>query len=141
MQQRITGAWQLQTWKRYRDDGTTEYPFGMTPRGILIYADDGSMAVQMVVADRPRLDTDDPIGGSIEQRAEAYSTCLSYFGSYELRESEIVHNVDAALFPNWSNTSQVRPFVFDEGKLVLQVKDNTGRVTSEIIWERKQDTA
>ncbi|MEJ2320783.1 MAG: lipocalin-like domain-containing protein [Gammaproteobacteria bacterium] len=139
MQEQITGAWQLQTWKRYSDDGTAEFPFGRSPRGILIYTDDGKMAVQMVVADRPVLDTDDPIGGSVEQRAEAYSTCLSYFGSYEVKDNEIVHVVDAALFPNWSNTSQARPFVFDQDKqlLHLQVKDDAGRVTSEIIWERK----
>lgn len=137
MQHEITGTWKLITWKRHRDDGTIVYPLGETPRGLLIYTADGSMAVQMVVADRPGLDTADPVGGEVNQRAEAYSTCLAYFGTYEVRDDEIVHNVDAALFPNWSNTSQARPFVFDEGNLVLQVKDDKGRVTNEIIWEPK----
>lgn len=137
MQLDITGAWQLKTWKRYLDDGTTAYPLGTRPRGILVYTPDGSMAVQMVVADRPRLDTDDPVGGSVQERAAAYSTCLSYFGTYEVKDGEVVHHVDAALFPNWSNTTQARPFVFDGSSLALQVRDATGRVTNEIIWERK----
>jgi len=137
MQHDIAGAWHLKTWKRHHDDGTLEYPLGVAPRGILIYGTDGSMAVQMVVADRPALDTDDPVGGPVEQRAAAYSTCLSYFGTYEVRDAEVVHHVEAALFPNWSDTTQARPFVFDDGQLILQVKDASGRVTNEMIWERK----
>lgn len=96
------------------------------------------MAVQMVVGQRPTLDTDDPVGGDVEERAQAYSTCLSYFGTYEIQGDEIVHYVEAALFPNWSNTTQRRPFVLEEGVLILQVKDAAGRLTNEILWERQQ---
>lgn len=141
MAQQIAGTWLLRTWRRHLEDGTVVFPFGEAPRGVLIYSRDGSMAVQMVVADRPRLDTDDPVGGEVEQRAAAYSSCLSYFGTYEVRENAVVHHVDAALFPNWTNTSQLRPFVFDAGNLVLQVKDENGRVTNEMIWERKQGSS
>jgi len=132
----IAGTWHLKAWQRYPDDGTIEYPFGETPQGLLIYGSDGSMAVQMVVADRARLDTDDPIGGDAQQRAAAYSTCLAYFGTWEVKDDEVVHHVKAALFPNWSNTSQARPLNLKDGELILQVKDHAGRVTSEIIWER-----
>jgi len=133
----ITGTWQLVTWKRHHDDNSVVFPLGENPRGVLIYTAEGTMSVHMLFADRPRLDTDDPVGGSIEQRAQAYSTCLSYFGSYEVNEHQVVHHVDSALFPNWSHTTQARPFVFDNGNLVLQVKDANGRVTNEMIWAPK----
>lgn len=137
MQLDITGTWLLKTWKRHHDDGTLVYPLGETPRGALIYAPDGTMIVQMLLADRPKLDTDDPVGGSVEQRAQAYSTCLAYFGTWESKENQVIHHVDSALFPNWSNTTQARPFVFDNGDLILQVKDANGHVTNEMIWTRK----
>jgi len=137
----IAGTWTLNTWRKMGDDGNWAYPFGKHPRGILIYAQDGGMAVQMVVADRPKLDTADPIGGSAEERAGAYSSCLSYFGAYEVQADKVIHKVDAALFPNWSDTEQARPFVFKDNELVLQVKDAEGNVTSEILWERKAQSA
>ena len=96
------------------------------------------MAVQMVAVDRPRLDTGDALGGEVEQRASAYSTCLAYFGRYEIRENEVIHQVEASLFPNWSGTVQARPFVFEGEDLVLQVKADDGRVTNEIVWTRSK---
>ena len=133
----IAGTWTLNTWRRVDGDGNWTYPFGEHPRGILVYAEDGGMAVQMVVADRPKLDTSDPIGGSVEERAGAYSSCLSYFGEYEVQTDKVVHKVHAALFPNWSDTEQARPFVLKGNGLVLQMKDAEGNLTGEILWERK----
>lgn len=137
MQRHIAGTWRLETWRRYNTDGSVAYPFGKKPRGILIYTRDGRMAVQMLSAERATIDTTDPLGGSAEARAAAYSTCLAYFGSYEVDGETVIHRVDASLFPNWSETVQARPFVFDGGALVLQVKGDDGRVTNEMIWARE----
>lgn len=132
----ISGTWRLATWRRYEDDGTFFYPFGEQPDGILVYTPDGFMAVQMVQADRPTLDTDNAIGGTEGERAGAYSTCLSYFGRYRFDGEQVVHMLDGSLFPNWSGTSQVRPFRLDDGDLVLEVRDASGRITNEIVWRR-----
>jgi hypothetical protein len=99
------------------------------------------MAVQMVAKDRPRVDARDALGGKVEERAAAYSTCLAYFGTYEVRDNAVIHQVEASLFPNWSDTVQARPFVFEGEDLVLQVKADDGRVTNEIVWARKQERA
>jgi hypothetical protein len=132
----LVGAWKLVTWRRHPGDGSVVYPLGRSPHGLLIYSADGAMSVHMLVADRPALATDDPVGGSVEERASAYSTCLTYFGSWEARGNEVVHHVDAALFPNWSRTTQSRPFVFVNDQLILQVKDGHGNVTNEMVWVR-----
>lgn len=132
----ITGTWRLVTWRRFDDDGTFFHPFGEQPDGILVYTPDGFMAVQMVQADRPTLDTDDAVGGTESERAAAYSTCLSYFGRYRIGDDQVVHLLDGSLFPNWSGTSQVRPFRLDDGDLVLEVRDPSGHITNEIAWRR-----
>ncbi len=141
MKRHVTGTWRLETWRRVNDDGTVVYPFGERPRGILIYAHDGRMAVQMLAADRPSIDTTDPLGGSAEARAAAYSTCLAYFGSYEVDGENVIHRVEASLFPNWSETVQARPFVLTDRELVLQMKAEDGRVTNEMVWTRESSAS
>jgi hypothetical protein len=132
----IVGTWRLVTWRRYAEDGVLEHPFGEHPDGLLIYAPDGHMAVQMVQAGRPALGTDDALGGSEAERASAYSSCLAYFGRYRLDDEQVTHLLDGSLFPNWSGTSQARPFRIDDDQLVLEVRDENGRVTNEIAWRR-----
>jgi hypothetical protein len=124
-------------WRRFGEDGTVAFPFGEDASGVLIYTPDGNMAVQMLTADRPRLNTDDPIGGDVGERAAAYSSCLAYFGTYEVDGQSVIHNVEAALFPNWSRTLQQRPFVRNGNELSLRVMGDDGRLTNEIVWIRK----
>ena len=68
-----------------------------------------------------------------------FKGCISYFGSYELNleENLIVHHVEGALFPNWSDTLQRRPFVLDGNELSLQGVDDDGRLTNEMVWMQK----
>lgn len=132
----ITGTWELEGWSRFEADGTEVHPLGTTPSGSLIYAPDGGMAVMMTAPERPKLDTDDPVGGSVDERADAYSTCLAYVGRYRVEDDSVVHELGASLFPNWSGTEQVRPFLVKDGRLLLQVRDSSERLTNEISWRR-----
>lgn len=139
----ITGTWVLESWRRFDANGGVSAPFGEKPEGMLIYAPDGNMAVMMVPRERPRLDTDDPLGGCESERARAYSSCLAYVGRYHRDGETVVHELEASLFPNWSHTSQARPLVLDgqgqSQRLLLQVKDATGRLTNEIAWRRRDE--
>jgi hypothetical protein len=137
MEPTIAGVWRLTTWRRTEDDGAVVYPFGKAPQGLLIYTPDGYMAVQMVVAKRPLLDTNDALGGSVEERAAAYSSCLAYYGSYQVEGHRVIHRVEASLFPNWSKTTQDRPFVREGRELSLRVLGPEGQLTNEIVWERE----
>jgi hypothetical protein len=137
----LTGTWKLIGWRRIAEDGTVTHPLGEHPHGLLIYAANGRMAVQMTAADRPRLDTGDPVGGDAQARADAYSTCLAYFGTYELRGEEVVHRIDMSLFPNWSGQEQVRPFTLEDGELTLRTPPTpgpNGTVVNEIAWSRER---
>jgi hypothetical protein len=127
-------------WRRIAQDGTVTYPFGESPSGLLIYTPDGRMAVQMSAANRPMLPTDDPLGGDPQARAAAYSTCLAYFGSYELQGDTVVHRIDSSLYPNWSGAEQSRPFTYDGRQLVLRtppMPGANGTIVNEIAWARE----
>ncbi len=126
-------------WRRITNGSTITFPFGEDAIGILIYTEDLKMAVQMLSANRPRIDSSDALGGDVQQRAAAYSTCLAYFGSYVVQGDKIIHQVDGSLFPNWSATMQARPFAYDGTVLVLStppVESAGVSVVNEISWIR-----
>ena len=102
----VEGEWELVGWRRVASDGSVTYPFGEDVEGLLIYTASGLMMVQMTASKRPNIDTTDPLGGDAEARASAYSTCLAYFGRYEIHGEEVVHRVEASLYPNWSGRQE-----------------------------------
>jgi hypothetical protein len=99
------------------------------------------MAVQISQSNRPPLATGDPLGGDAHARADAYSSYLAYFGTYEVQDESVVHRIDGSLFPDWSTQEQVRPFTLKDGELVLhtppmQVSGGT-TVINELAWTRE----
>jgi hypothetical protein len=136
----IVGSWTLVAWQRQAANGAISYPLGQQASGSLIYAADGRMAVQMVAADRPLLGTNDALNGGTEsQRASAYSSCLAYFGTFEVQDDHVVHHVEASLFPDWSGQHQIRPYTLDGDTLTLHTPPQhlpAGDVTNALIWRR-----
>lgn len=135
----LHGAWRLREWRRVAADGSVSHPLGDDAEGLLVYTADGRMIVQMLAAARPELDSTDPLGGDVETRAQLYSTCLAYFGTYEVSDGSVVHHVEASLYPGWSGAEQVRPYECSGDELVLRTPPMTGAnagAVNEIVWVR-----
>jgi hypothetical protein len=136
----LTGTWSLIAWRRIAEDGTVSYPLGEDAHGLLVYTANGRMIVQLAAANRPRLETTDPLGGDAQARADAYSGSLAYFGRYEVEGDTVVHRVDQSLYPNWSGAEQSRPFTYDGHELVLRtppMSGPNGTVVNELAWARE----
>ncbi len=136
----LNGTWNLFAWRRIASDGTVTYPLGADARGLLIYAVNGRMAVQITANNRAPVTGDDPLGGDAQARAAAYSTYLAYFGTYAVQGQDVVHHLDGSLYPNWSGADQVRPFTTEFDQLVLRTPpvrraDGTTAV-NELTWNR-----
>ena len=135
----LVGAWQLTRWSRHTDGLPVVYPLGPDAVGLLVYAADGSMAVQMTGVHRARIGGSDPLGGPASARAAAYSGCLAYFGTYSIEGTVVTHRLVASLFPDWTGEAQARPFTLDGDRLVLRTPPSTvdGRTTvNEMAWMR-----
>jgi hypothetical protein len=134
----IEGTWLLVAWRRIAPDGSVSFPLGPDAQGLLIYTRDGHMSVVMVSGGRPPITGGDPLGGDIEARAEAYSTCLAYTGTYVRDDETVVHYVEQSLYPNWSGTEQPRSIIDRDGQLVLTTPSQAGVPTTvnEIAWAR-----
>lgn len=140
----LKGSWRLLAWRRTTSKGDVSYPLGEDASGLLVYTSTGKMMVQMTAAHRPVLETTDPLGGSAEERAAAYSTFLGYFGSYRVAEGKVTHRIEGSSFPNWSETEQVRPYELRGDELILRTPPSeSGGVTTvnEMSWIRDKGPA
>jgi hypothetical protein len=132
----FVGAWRLICWEIALCDGTVVYPYGKDVVGYLIYTADGHMSAQIMDPDRRQSDPNFALESAAAQtlsdsdRARAYTTYLSYCGTYRVAGENVIHQVEAALIPSWTGSKQVRRFKFDKGCLILKSGSHTLR------WER-----
>jgi hypothetical protein len=139
----LVGCWSLRAWQRTSEDVSASYPLGEHPSGLLVYTADGLMAVQLTALQRPVIKVSDPLnGGSVNQRAAAYSTCLAYYGTYKVHDTNVVvHTIEGSLFPDWTGQQQPRPFTVEGDTLTLHTPTMhlpTGDVTNALIWTRRE---
>jgi hypothetical protein len=132
----FVGTWKLISWEITQPDGTIHSPYGKDVVGYLIYTADGYMSAEIMDPDRQQSEPNFPLETAAAQtlsdpdRARAYSTYLSYCGTYTVEGSTVTHHVKVGLIPGWTGTEQPRPFQFDQGRLILQAGNN------KLIWER-----
>jgi hypothetical protein len=132
----FVGTWKLVSWEITQPDGTIRYPYGKEVVGYLIYTADGHMAAEIMDPDRQQSDPGFPLEMATAQtlpdadRARAYSTYLSYCGTYTVEGNTVIHHVKAGLVPSWTGSEQPRPFRFEDGYLVIQPGHQ------KLIWER-----
>jgi hypothetical protein len=135
----FVGAWRLISWENRTAEGRVTYPMGKGASGYILYTADGYMSVAIMAAERPRFTGDDPLGGTVEARALAAKTYLSYAGTYEIGAGEIIHHIQTSLFPNWVGNAQRRFFELDGNRLTLSTTPLLLAGTERrayLVWER-----
>lgn len=133
------GVWRLVSYEVRRSDGTATYPWGQHPQGRLIYTADGHVSVAMMAEGRSRFDARELKLGSVEEKAAAADSYISYTGRYEVRGNKVVHHVEVSLFPNWVGADQQRNYSFDGERLMLSTDPHPGDAkgkTGHLVWER-----
>ena len=123
-------------WRRISPDGTETFPLGRDAHGAILYTHDGYMSAMMTAAKRPEIAGGDPLGGDVEARAAAYSSCLAYYGTWTLDGNTVTHRVVEGLYPNWSGTVQPRSVEDREGQLVLCTPAGPSGDVNEMAWAR-----
>ncbi len=135
----LVGAWRLLSWENRAADGRVTYPMGRHVAGYILYTAEGYMNVAIMAAERPPHATTDPQGGTVEERARSAKTYLSYAGTYEIGDGEIVHHVQVSLFPNWVGGEQRRFYKLDGDRLTLSTAPMLlGGIERRayLVWER-----
>lgn len=139
---KFVGVWRLLSIEYRTDDGAlVESPFGAEPEGTIMYDSLGNMAAQIGRKDRPRFSSADRMAASVEEKNAAFESYIAYFGRYRVNERErsVTHEVQQALFPNWTGSKQVRYYTFADSKLTLRTPpfQYLGKsVTAILLWDK-----
>ena len=134
----LIGTWRLISWENRNADGHISYPLGKDAVGYIIYNRDGYMFVAIMRANRAKFAAGDLLSGSIEEKAHAAGTYVSYCGRYDFRGETGVHHVDLSLFPNWVGVDQERLVEVRGNRMTLSTRPILlGGVqrTAHLIWE------
>ena len=138
----LVGTWRLVSFTVTHADGAVTAPYGADPVGILVYAADGHMGVQIAARERPRWAGERLEGGSAEECVAAAVTFRCYSGRYDRDAGGglVRHHVETSFFPNRVGTTLVRRCALSDGGQTLTltpVVSSSGAGTSEcLVWRR-----
>jgi lipocalin-like protein len=106
----IVGTWDFVVAEVTAPDGKKSFPFGETPKGILIFTPDGRFAQIHVAGDVPKIASNNRLTGTAEEYAEIMRRSLSVFGTYTVDEANktVTYHIVSASFPNWQGEAQTR---------------------------------
>src|SRR3984893_9098187 len=110
LKEQIVGTWNFVVAEVTAPDGKKSYPFGETPKGILIFTADGRFAQIHVAGDVPRIASNNRMTATPEEYAAIMRRSLSVFGTYTVDEANktVTYNIVSASFPNWEGEAQTR---------------------------------
>lgn len=91
-------------------DGASVYPYGKKVDGRLSYMPTGEMILMIIDCERPKFASGSQHIGTLDEYRKAVEGVIAYFGRFEVdNERRCVHHfISQSVFPNWSNTPQVR---------------------------------
>lgn len=128
------GHWRLVKFENFDEQGVARD--AGYESGRIMYDAAGNMAAQLMRSGRKPLSQP----STEAERAAAYSTFVAYYGKYTIdpATSKVTHAVEGALNINWVKTDLVRYFEFsaDGRQLKLSLRNEPGRVTGTLTWER-----
>ena len=137
---RIVGTWKLVSTEQIMKDGSTrpDPSFGAHAKGFLMYQRDGYMCANLVNPDlRKWADAANP---TKEEKLAAIDGTFSYCGRYEIdvKQKQIIHLPEVATDPGYVGSRQIRPYTFQDGRLVLSdvEKDDPAVARWKIVWEK-----
>ena len=139
LKQQIVGTWDFVVAEITAPDGKKSFPFGETPKGILIFTPDGRFAQIHVASDVPKFASGNRLSGTAEEYAAINRRSLALFGSYTVDEA------NKTVIVKFEGSSFAK-FVGTEGKrVVTSIDDNEFRsmnpatstgTKAESIWKR-----
>ena len=138
-QRSLIGTWALVSWEFRDADGNSSHPFGKNASGYLTYTSDGDMSATIVSPNRVAFASQDVRKATLDEKATAFDTYISYCGTYEVRGDTVIHHVRASLIPNWVGGDQQRimEWVDDHLRLSTPPMPVAGKTqTVHLLWKR-----
>src|SRR5262245_1813310 len=110
LKEQFVGTWTFVVAEVTAPDGKKSFPFGETPKGILIFTADGHFAQIHVASDVPKIASNNRLTGTADEYATIMRRSISLFGTYTVDEEKrtVTYNTVSSTFPNWEGEAQTR---------------------------------
>jgi hypothetical protein len=110
LKEQIVGTWDFVVAEVTAPDGKKSFPFGETPKGILIFTAGGQFAQIHVAADVPKIASNNRLTGTAEEYGAIMRRSLSVFGTYAVDEDKktVTYRIVSSSYPNWEGEAQTR---------------------------------
>jgi hypothetical protein len=110
LRQQIIGSWDFVVAVVKAPDGSVTYPFGETPKGMIVFTPEGRFAQIHVASDLPKIASNNRLTGTPEEYAAIMRRSISVFGTYTIDETRktVTFHIVSSSFPNWEGESQTR---------------------------------
>jgi hypothetical protein len=95
-QEQIVGAWTLVSVTSEMDDGKTAEPFGASPKGVIIFANDGHFSLFQSRAEIVKIAANDRAKATPEEAQSIVASSIAYYGTYAIDENTKVMSVNLA---------------------------------------------
>jgi len=96
----LVGTWKLKSFEMKASDGSSLYPFGKDALGYLLFSAEGYLMATISAANRKNFASLDPMKASLEEKASAEETFLSYCGPCEVEKDKWRTKVELSSVPN-----------------------------------------
>jgi hypothetical protein len=110
LREQIVGTWNFVVAEVTAPDGKKSFPFGETPKGILIFTADGQFSQIHAASDLPKIASNNRLTGTADENAEIMRRSIWLFGTYDVNEEKktVTFKIVSASFPNWQGEAQER---------------------------------
>jgi len=118
----LEGTWKLTRYEDKAPDGTMRYPYGQHPAGMLMYDANGHMSIQIMKTPHPRVASGDDENVTPAEKIALYDAYTAYFGKYRVDAARgvVTTHAEGDLADVFIGRSEERPFVLEDGRLVLR---------------------
>ena len=137
----LAATWSLEKYTVTNQNNEPILLWGEHTSGLLIYADNGCMSVQVSNNDRPIFAKSDMGAGSVEEITQAFMGYTAYFGKYEYQEKNnyVLHFVEQSVYPNWNGVTHTRYVSLNGNQLILSTPPiviNGEPCEMQMFWQR-----
>jgi hypothetical protein len=110
LKDRMVGTWHFVVAEITGPDGAKSYPFGPTPRGMVIFTPEGDFMQIHIASEVPKIANGNRMAATPEEYAGIMRGTIAQFGTYTVDEEkkQFTMKFAASTFPNWDGILQTR---------------------------------
>jgi hypothetical protein len=140
LKDRLVGTWHFVVAEVTAPDGKKSFPFGPTPRGMLMFTPEGDFMQIHIASEVPKIAGGNRLNATPEEFAGIMRGTIAQFGTYTVDEEKktLTFTFKASTFPNWDGVAQTRSIdkLTDEEFINTNPQVGAGRGSAYNLYRR-----